>query len=513
MERGDNTRIAKNTALLYVRMLIVMAINIWTVRLVLKALGVEDYGIYNVVAGVVTMIQSISGVLSSSTQRFFSFYLGKGDTEYLKKVFSVSVNLFIAISLVVLLVGEVLGVWFVNSYLVIPPERLATANWLFHFSLISVICLLLQTPFSGAVVSHEDMNFFAVISLAECVLKFLLAFALTKVNYDRLLLYGVGLMLISVITLISYYVIVHRNYITFRYKRDIYEKKLYKEMLSFSGWIFVGSIAGLSINQLCTIIVNVFFGPIVNAARAISFQVSNILNSFSASFLMAIRPPLIKSYAQEDYHFLNTLFSLSNKFIYYSLLAICIPLWIGMEPLLDVWLHTTDPQTILFSRLMLVYVVFLSIGNPITYIMYATGHVKEYHLIVEIPTILCAPVTYLFYKFGFPAHTAYIILIVAVVISHILRMITLKKYYSHFDIHQYIRSFLIPAGSITLVSILVAIYIINNVEDTILGLFSSIGGTLLLLLVMVLLIGLSKKERLFIYPKMTALIVKVKQRF
>ena len=510
MNPGDNSRIAKNTALLYVRMLIVMAINIWTVRLVLKALGVEDYGIFNVVAGVVTMIQSVSGVLSSATQRFYSFYIGKGEQLQLTKIFSVSVNIFLAVSLFVFVVGESLGVWFINNYLSIPPERLSTEIWVFHFSLLSVIFLLLQTPFSGAVVSHEDMNLFAVISLAECVLKFLLAWWLTKVSYDRLFLYGAGLMLISLAVWMSYFIIVRLRYKPFRYRRYKYEGKLYKELLSFSGWIFVGSMAGLSINQLCTILVNMFFGPIVNAARAISFQVSNVINSFSASFLMAIRPPMIKSYAQEDYHFLNTLFSLSNKFIYYSLLIICIPLYFWMEPLLDVWLHTTDPDTVLFSRLMLVYVFVLSLGNPITYIIYATGNVKQYHVLVEIPTLLCAPLTYIAFKLGSPAYSTYIILIVCVIISHILRLVSLKKYYRHFDLRDYIFSFLIPAFLITTVTIPLVGYIDTLFSSNIQRLMAIVIVSLFCLGGMGFFFGLSSIERGFIRNKVSAFVKRYK---
>lgn len=510
MSVSSNSRIAKNTVLMYLRMLIVMAINLWTVRFVLKALGEVDYGIYDVVAGIVAMIHSISSILSSSTQRFYSFYLGKESSFQLKKVFTACVNIFVAISLLTLFVGELAGTWFVNTQLTIPDDRMLAANWVFHLSLLSLIFLLLTTPYSAVVIAQEDMGIFAVVSIVECFLKFLLALWIRYVVYDRLILYGCGMMGISLLVLFSYIWIVHRKYKNYQYCKISIEKRLYKEILSFSGWVFTGSIAGLSLNQISSILVNVFFGPVINAARAISFQIHNIINSFCGSFLTAIRPPMIKAYAQEDYNRLNTIFSLSNKFIYYCMMMISLPLFLDMETLLSVWLDTNRIETVLFSRLMLIYVFLLSLSNPITFVIHATGHVKEYHLLVEIPTVLCAPVTYILFKMGLPAFTTYIVMVVAVLISHIFRLYSVKKWYPSFSFSSYMKEFLLPALFISLLVIPVVCLANQFISYPMLRIAVTIVLSVLLFAWLGFLIGTTQYEKEYFYIMAGKIMSKLK---
>ncbi len=503
MRDSDNSRIAKNTALLYLRMLIVMAINLWTVRLVLKALGVVDYGIYDVVAGIVAMIHSISTVLSSSAQRYYSFYIGKNSSEYIKKVYTACVNIFIFLSFISVLIGELLGVWLINTQLEIPHDRIVAAHIVFQFSLFSLVFMLLQVPFSAVVIAKEDMNIFAFISVIECILKYLLALGLTMISFDRLILYGFGMMSVSLLGFLFYIWIVVRQYKEFKYLRTSVDSKLYKEILSFSGWIFSASIAGLSMNQLSTILVNMFFGPVVNAARAISFQFNNIINSFCSSFLLAIKPPMIKAYAQDDFHYLNTVFSISNKFLFYCMLMICLPLYLEMELLLSLWLDHSDPQTVLFSRLVLVYVLIMSLNNPISIIIHATGHVKEYHLLVEIPILLCAPLTYILFKLGAPAYSTYVVLILAVTISHVLRIISLKRWYESFDIRGYFKSFLIPAFFITLFVVPIVYFINQSISNIFIRVSSTIVLTLLMVGILSFYLGTSQAEKTFFRSLMT----------
>lgn len=505
---SDNLRIAKNTVLLYIRMLIVMAINLWTVRLVFKALGVVDYGIYDVVAGIIAMISSISSVLSSSAQRFFSYYLGTKSFDELRKVFTVCINIFAIFALVSLILGETVGIWLLNSHLAIPVERMSAANWVFHLSLLSLVFLLLQTPFSAAVIAQEDMGIFAFVSLAECILKLLIAIGMLYTTYDRLIVYGAGLMLISLAAFIFYTLVVYHKYSYYRYIREMKTNGMYKEVLSFSGWIFGASLAGLSMNQFVTILINIFFGPIVNAARAISMQVNNILNSFCGSFTMAIRPPMIKAYSNEEYHYLNTVFSISNKFIFYLIMMISIPMFLEMETVLSIWLNTTDPQTVLFSRLILVYSFVLVLNNPISFIIHATGHVKEYHLLVEIPTLLCAPITYVAFRMGASAYVSYIILIGCVVISHILRIVSVKKWYHHFELNVYLKSFLFPALLISLLTIVMVSTANNLLVVQWIRILVTIFLTITLLAIMGFYLGMTKSERVFII----SIVSKIKER-
>jgi O-antigen/teichoic acid export membrane protein len=447
---SSTKRITLNTSLLYIRMMIVMIINLYAVRLVLNALGAEDYGIYNVVAGIITMLSSVSSVLSTATQRYYSYSIGENKYERLRNIFSASINIFGILSLFVLVLGETVGLWFVHTQLVIPHERMYAANWIYQFSIFSFIFSFLQVPYFAATIAHEDMGIFAIISTAESILRLVSVFLINIIPIDGLIIYGTSQFVISALVLISYIIICKNKYDECSYQKPT-EKILYKELLSFSGWSLFGSIAGVGMAQVNTILVNVFFGPLVNAARAISFQFSMAVSSFSNSFLMAIRTPMIKSYAEESYLYLNKIFNMSNKFIYYSLLMICLPLIFEMDTILLFWLKTSDVETVLFSRLILVYALIMSLNNPISIIIQATGNVKGYHVAVETFTLLCVPATYILFKIGYPAYTTYIVMIVAAIASHVVRLICLKKYYKAFSYSEYIKSFLLPAFAITLV--------------------------------------------------------------
>lgn len=494
-DNSSNTkRIAKNATLLYIRMMVVMIINLYTVRLVLNALGAEDYGINNVVAGVITMLISVSSVLSTATQRYYSYTIGENKLERLQNIFSTSINIFALLSLIVFILGETVGLWFVNTQLVIPAERINAANWIYQFSIFSFIFTFIQVPYSAATIAHEDMGIFALISTAESVLKLISVLLIFVIPLDGLIIYGATLFLISTLVLISYIVIGYNKYAECRYHKPT-EKTLYKELLSFSGWSLFGSVAGVGMSQVNTILVNIFFGPLVNAARAISFQFTLAVSSFSSSFLMAIRTPMIKSYAEESYIYLNKIFNLSNKFIYYCLLMVCLPLMFEMNTVLILWLKTTDPQTMLFSRLILVYALIMSLNNPISIIIQATGHVKEYHVAVETFTLLCVPATYILFKLGYPAYTTYIVMIITAVASHIVRLICLKKYYKPFSYSEYIKSFLLPAFAITLVASLFVFLIHRNIMNTSLRISAVVFFSVICVAAFVFLIGLSKTEK------------------
>lgn len=495
LDNAVNTkRIAKNSILLYIRMIFVMIINLYTVRIVLKALGSVDYGINDVVAGVITMLISISGVLSTATQRYYSFSIGENKLDRLQNIFSTSINIYLLLSLVVIIFGETVGLWFVNNQLVIPDDRMNAANWIYQFSIFSFIFTFMQVPYSAAAIAHEDMSIFTIISTAECLLKFVAALLIFIIPKDRLVIYGASLFLISILVLISYIVFGYCKYAECRYKKQN-DKTLFKDLIFFSGWSLFGSVAGVGMSQIITILINVFFGPLFNAARAISFQFNIALSSLTASFLMALRPQMIKSYAEESYLYLNKIFNLSNKVIYYGLLIVTLPLIFEMNTVLFFWLNKTDPQTVLFSRLILVYTLIMSLNNPISIIIQAIGCVKEYHIPVETFTLLCVPVTYLLFKIGFPAYSTYIVMIIAAVASHFVRLICLKKYYKPFQYSEYLRSFILPAIVITFFSSFFIFLISKSNMDTMLRIPTIFFLSVICVLTFVLMIGLSKTEK------------------
>ena len=447
---GRNTssqRIAKNTAFLYLRMLIVMVINIFSVRYVLKGLGVIDYGVFNVVAGLVTMFHSISNVISTATLRFHSYAIGKKNQDEVNDVYTASVNIFALLCLVILILGEAVGVWFINSQADIPDDRMLTANWLFQFTMLTFIVSLMTVPFSSLIFAFERMSVFSVISIAECILKFLLAYFLLYLSGDHLFLYGLGLLLIQFGHFFAYYFSSRFGKCDYHYKRKV-ESSLYKKMLSFSGWTLFSSSASIGISQLVTMVTNVFFGPIVNAARSIAFQLNSAMNSFTGNIIMAVRPPMIKQFAEGDYEKVNRFFYFSNKAVFYSLLLILLPVFFEMEMVLKIWLDVSDVQTVLFCRLILIYCMILSLNNPIAIIIQATGNIRSYSTFVEIPTLLCFPFTWFLYAKGYPAEYAFYVMIISVTISHIIRLVCLKHQFSLFTYKRYLMSFIIPALSI-----------------------------------------------------------------
>ena len=502
-----NNRLAKNTALLYLRMMVIMIINLYSVRLVLNILGAEDYGIFNVIAGVITMLASVSSVLQTATQRYYSYAIGENKLEYLQNIFSSSIYIYLILSFVIIILGETVGLWFINTQLLIPPERMYAVNWIYQFSIFSFIATIMNIPFSAATIAHEDMGYFSVISGAESILKLIAVILISFIAIDNLIIYGAGLFLISVLVLISYITIGYQKYPECRYKKPT-DRTLFKELLSFSGWSLFSSVAAVGMSQINTILTNIYFGPLVNAARAISFQFNQAVNSFASSFLMAARPLMTKSYAEESYLYLNNIFNLSNKFIYYCLLIIFLPIMFEMNAILSFWLNQTDQQMVLFSRLMLIYALIMSLNNPIGIIMQATGELKEYSIKVELFTLLCVPATFILFEYGYPAYTTYIVMIISTIAAHVVRLICLKKYYKPFSYSEYINSFVLPAFAVTFITSFFVFMVQSCVTNSTLRISAVIGSSIVSVLILVLLIGLSKTEKNVLYQRISIIINK-----
>lgn len=504
---GSRNNLGKNTVIMYVRMAVIMIINLYTVRVVLNALGEIDYGIYDVVAGVVTLLASISSVLSSSCQRFFSFRLGLNDIEGYKTDFSASINVYLAIAALVLIIGELLGPYIINNYLDIPSERLDAANWIYHFALFSFIFSLIQSPFNSSIIVHEDMGVFAIISITECILKLVFAIGMTYITLDHLEFYGGYLLIIAMAIFTANLLISIKRYPCCTYIK-VKDKHIYKEFLSFSGWTLFGSLAGLSLFQASSILLNIFFGPIVSAARAISIQVYSALNSFANNFLMVVKPPLIKQYASGDYDRLNLLFSLSNKIIYYSLLFICVPILFEMKGVLSIWLKIDDAQTVLFSRLMVIYAIIMAIGNPITFVVQATGEIKKYFTKVEFFTILCAPATFVLFKMGFDAVYSFVAMIIAAILSHAVRIICLKRVYGKFELRKYFKSFVLPAIIISLLSGAATFFVTCYIGAGLPRFICITFVNAVLIILLTYLLGLSRSEKHIIVSYIYSVIIK-----
>ena len=441
---NHSKRIAANTLVLFARMLIITILNLYTVRWVLKGLGTEDYGIYNAVAGVVTTGTCISSVLAMATQRFYSYAMGIGEKEKLTKIFSASVNLVVVFSIITILVLELVGNRFVSTQMTIPVDRLSAASWVFQFSIFSFVFTLLQIPYIGAIFSNEDMGVYALISSVDCFIKLVIAALICMFGFDHLVLYSGAMVLESGIVMVVYMLIASRKYIECRYTKGI-DKGLYRELISFSGWTFYGALSGMGMTQGSIILLNIFFGPLVNAAFCIGNQLYNAINTLSNSIVVAFRPTLIKSYSCQDMPYMQQLYFSANKAILYMLCLVAIPLMLEMENVLQFWLGYSTPEIILFCRLYIIYTIVLTLHNPITIIMQATGKIRKYSLYVESLTIMNIPICWGLFILGFPSYTIFIVMIVLCLIAHNIRLVMLRKTVPELKLRSYYKHLILPA--------------------------------------------------------------------
>lgn len=493
MGRTDNKRIVKNTISLYFRMIITMVISLYTSRIVLNALGVSDFGIYNVVGGVVIMFGFLNSAMASSTQRFLAFELGRKDNVRLRQVFSISVTLHIFISIIIVLLSETLGVWFLNTRLTIPAERLAAANWVFQFSVLTSVLTVLSVPYDAAIIAHERMNVFAYISILEVSLKLGVVFLLQLFGYDKLVLYAILIFLVSLILRIVYGTYCTRNFKESHY-RFFWEKKLFTEMTSFAGWNLFGVFAGIGYGQGVNILLNIFFGPLVNAARGIAFQVMGAVNQLVTNFQIAVFPPITKAYVSNDEKNMYRLIFASSKFSYYLLLLFIIPLFIEAKEILAFWLKYVPEYTVSFTRLVLIDVLVCSLSGPLQILAQATGRVRNYQLVVSIILLLNLPVSYLLLKMGHSPQSTFVVSIVLSTVALFARLVVLKTL-TAFPVSVFLNKVVLTVLVVTIFIIPLPLYVQSIIPHKLLQFFLVGICTIITLITSVWVIGLSVAER------------------
>jgi O-antigen/teichoic acid export membrane protein len=438
-------------------MLLVTFITLFTVRIALKTLGIEDYGIYNVVAGLVLCISFISNSMQTATLRFYSYAIGENDSNKQNAIFNISLLIYLIIVILVIVLAETVGLWFLKNKMIVPDSRFNAALWTYQFSIISFIITILSIPFSSMIIAHENMRLYAVISLTDCILKLFILFPIMLISYDKLFMYGLLMLGVTILKESISIIYCKRKYeeCFFRFSWD---KDLFQSVFSYSGWSLFGMLAGVANNQGNNILINVFFGLAANTARTIAFQISAAMSMFSYNFFTVIRPPLIKSYAEKDYDYMMRLFYLSSKFSYCLLFAIFLPLILETEYILNLWLDDVSEYMVIFTRLTLVSSLILSMNSPITTIIQATGEVKKYFSIVESATLLSLPLTYLFFKAGYPVESTFYVSIGVFAVAHVLRVWVLKRAIK-FSLREYFRKFIFPMAIITILSFIISLYI------------------------------------------------------
>ena len=395
----NNRRIAKNTLLLTFRMLILLLISLYTSRVTLTQLGIEDYGIYNVVGGLVAMFTILSSSLSAAISRFITFELGRGDNGNVNKVFSASVTIQILISFLLVILIECIGVWFLNTKMNIPDIRMNAANWVLQFSTLTLVVNLVSVPYNACIIAHERMSAFAYVSIAEVLLKLLNAFLITVAPFDKLVFYALLGVLTSLIIRMIYGIYCNRNFSECHYKFQM-DKGLLRQMFGFAGWNFIGASSTIIREHGCNILINLFFGPAINAARGIASQVYVTVNGFVMNYTTALNPQITKSYASGERDYMMTLIYRGARFSFYLLLFLALPVILNANYILELWLGQVPAHTPAFISLGLICALSESISYPLVTAMLATGNIRNYQLVVGGLNMMNLPVSYLFLRIG-----------------------------------------------------------------------------------------------------------------
>lgn len=428
-DHSENTkRIAKNTLMLYGRMLFNMVVSLYTSRVVLNTLGVVDYGIYGAVGGFVTMFSLISSSLSSAVSRFLTFELGRGDKERLGRAFSTSLLIHIVLAIVVFIVAETVGVWFVNNKMTIPADRLYAANWVFQASILSFMFGLFSVPYNASIVSHEKMSAFAYIGILNTTLKLIIVLfiAYSRGHFDRLIIYSILLTTVAVLIQCVYLIYCRKNFEECRL-RVIFDKLFWKEISTFSVWNFIGCTAGMMKDQGVNVLLNLFSGPILNAARGIATTVNGAVSGFANNFMTALNPQITKSYASGDLKYAHFLVERGSRFSFYILLFFAIPILLETDFILTLWLVEYPTHAVNFVRLALILSLVDILSNTLITLQNATGKIKNYQLVVGTLLLLNFPLSYCCLKIGFVPEVTYIVAIVVSFLCMFARLMFLRK--------------------------------------------------------------------------------------
>lgn len=489
----NSTRIAKNTLLLYFRQILIMLVSLYTVRVILKTLGATDYGLYNVVAGVVTMFSFLSGAMASASQRYFSFDLGKGDSEHLKKTFNQTLAIYFLITAGAVILAETLGLWFVNNKLVIPSERFFASKWIYQFSVVSLAFTIMTSPFMADIIAREDMNIYAYVSIVEVGLKLAVAFLIQLFPVDKLVLYGLLLLIVTIINTTIYRTVCKLKYTECKFKLT-WDSAYAKEMFSFTGWSLFGAMVGVFKYQFVNILLNQFFGPVVNAARSITSSVNTAVNSFSQNFSTALKPQIIKSYAGGNTDESVSLTFRGCKFTYFLMYVFTLPLVLEMETVLGLWLGNPPEYAVIFTRLALIDVLIESISYPIMTLNQATGKIKVYQAVVGSALLLNFPVSWLVLKLGAPPYGVFFVAISICLVASLLRVVIVKVLVG-FSFRRFLGKVFLPILCVTIISAVFAFGIHHALPLSLFFVLLKIVIDVLLVALVAGLIGLSKSER------------------
>lgn len=507
----NNKRIAKNTLLLYFRMLFMMLVSLYTSRVILRTLGVVDFGIYNVVGGVIAMLGFITGSLGAASSRYITYDLGVGNMSLMKKTFGNILTIHCVLAGFILFLGETIGLWFMETQLTIPDGRETAAFWVYQFSILSSIMAVITVPYNATIIAHEKMSAFAYISIVDVVLKLIIVYLLIIIPFDKLIIYSFLFFCIQVFDQFIYITYCNRKFEEVHTTLG-YDKKLFGEIFAFAGWTMNGNLACVGYTQGLNILLNMFFGPVVNAARGIAVQVQNTCKQFCVNFQMSINPQLTKQYAVGNLEEMNRLLIKSSKFSFFILLLITLPLIFEAPLVLDIWLGEVPAHTVSFLRLILISSLLNTLANPLVASIQATGKIKNFQIIEGSLLMTIVPISYLLLKFaGVPPEMVFVVHICVEIITQSVRL-KLVLPQINLPIIVYFRKVIYPIFLVVALAPIFPFIIYMNLRIGGLEVFIVIIISIVCCACSIFFVGCSESERIFIIGKSNQIFLKLKRK-
>lgn len=485
-----------------------MIVSLYTSRVVLNTLGVQDYGIYNVVGGVVSMFSFLNSAMAGGTQRFLNFEMGEGNIARLKAIFNVSLSIHFAIALIVFIFAESIGLWFLNTKLIIPHDKIVAANWVYQFSIFSAMITLTQVPYTASIIAHEKMTVYGYVSIIEVILRLVIVFILVAFSFDKLKLYAILTFLVSLIVAFIYREYCRNRYLECRFK-IIKNKHLYLEMISFSSWNLFGNMASVGMNQGQNIILNLFFGPAVNAARAVAMSLNSAVQSFVGSFMTAVNPQIVKSYAVGDKESCLQLIFTSAKFSYFLLFIISVPALLNTNYILDIWLKNPPEYATVFFRLTLIDSLITCLSAPLVMGAQASGRIKTYSILVGSILLLNLPFAYTLLKFGLAPPSVFYVTI-GLSLTALFGRLFMLRLLLDLNIIKFITEVVVKCWGIFILTVIPLYYITAPMSTSFFTLLTSSFISILISVILILFVGMSKNERFFIFTTLKSKVNKIK---
>lgn len=494
--------------LLYARMLLLLVVSLYTSRIVLATLGIEDYGIYNVVGGIVTMFTFLNAAMGNSSHRFITYAIGKGDEHNLRAIVGTTCTIHWLIAGIILLLAETVGLWFLHYKMIIPEGRMVAAEWVYQFSVLACVITIISVPFNAMIIAHEKMGAFAYISILDAVLKLLIVYLIQVTSFDKLIFYASLILCVNILDRVIYQVYCIKHFKEARNIKLSTRFSQFKEMTSYAGWSMIGNLAYVGFTQGLNILLNIFFGPTINAARGIAVQVQGAVKDFITNFQTAVNPQIIKSYAQGEFDRLHTLIYSSSKFSFYLLYCMVLPIAIEADTLLGLWLKEVPEGAVVFTVLTLLILLVDTLSNPIDKANQATGEIRLYQIVEGGSLLLILPIAYIVLKAGGKPYSVFVVQMVVLYCVQIVRIfivchkIIMSK-------REYIKRVLLPVSLVAIVSAIPPIVVYFLLPKTITSFILTITVAVSSVLICAYFIGLNKNEKQILKVKIHDMLYKL----